>query len=242
MPNPCLLRDWTDSLKVNALDACAERFFVRLMMRCDDYGIHPANVLLLKSGLFPLLPRISHTDIARWLAECERADLVRCYNAPNGQRYVQIMHFGQKRKYMKSVHPPPEGQIGLPLPTPEKHPRASRSRSRREEEKKHAGENHADRPTCATPSPDLEVKNGENTLKVRDGRAATSSTEPTPNYAPPVARIRREMWQLLNDEKALTDRIKDEVKKEENRDKTLIESLKSARAAIREEMKNIIPS
>ena len=235
MPNPCLLRDWTDSLKVNALDACAERFFVRLMMRCDDYGIHPANVLLLKSGLFPLLPRISHTDIARWLAECEQADLIRCYNAPNGQRYVQIMHFGQKRKYMKSVHPPPEGQIGLPLPTPEKNPLARRSRSRREEEKKHAGENHADRPTCATPSPDLEVKNGENTLN----RGAKVS--PSQNFSPAVAKIRREMWQLLNDEANITTRIKKETEKGQP-DPQLIESLKKSRAAIREEMKTIIPS
>ena len=37
MPNR-ILRDWTDSERVNALTVQGERFFVRLIMKVDDYG------------------------------------------------------------------------------------------------------------------------------------------------------------------------------------------------------------
>jgi len=37
MPNR-ILRDWTDSDRVNSLSAEAERLFIRLIMKADDYG------------------------------------------------------------------------------------------------------------------------------------------------------------------------------------------------------------
>lgn len=206
MPNPFLCRDWTDSDKVNTLDACAERFLIRLMQKSDDFGIHRADVLLLKSRLFPLLPRITHTDIARWLAECERADLVRCYVATDNRKYVQVLHFGQKRKYMKSEHPPPEGQIGLPLVESKKIPRA------------------------------VEVEAG-----VEEKRSAPEKSIPLASaraLCPPVhgKKPKRELWQLLADEKALSARITDEANKTAP-DKDLITILKHSRKTIRDEMK-----
>ena len=121
-------------MRIDSLDAHAERFFVRLMMKCDDYGRFHSDPLLLKSALFPLKPDIRPTDISRWLAECDRAGLLRCYVAANSRKYIEVLNFKQRRQWMKSEHPPPEGQMSLPI-EPQKNLRAPcRSRSRREEE------------------------------------------------------------------------------------------------------------
>jgi len=231
MPDKFLCRNWTDSLKVNALDAYAERFFVRLMMRCDDFGIFHAEPLLLKSALFPLLPDIRPTDITRWLAACEQAGLLRCYVAANCRKYCEVLNFKQRRQFMKAEHPPPEGQQGLPLSEPKFFLPPARSRSRREEKEKHTTENGHDRPTCANSSPSLETKNGENTVK-------NSTLDPRPST--PIARIRRAMWQLLADEDTITKRINAE-KEKTNRDPELLKVLIANRAAIREEMKATTP-
>lgn len=135
MPNPCLMRDWTDSLKVNSLDAQSERFFTRLMQKSDDHGRHPADLRLLKSRLFPLLNDVRNTDCSRWLAACEKAGLVRCYLVADGRKFCEILSFGQRKKWMKSEHPPPEGQPALfaaeeTIGAPDR----SRSRSRVEKE------------------------------------------------------------------------------------------------------------
>ena len=204
MPNPCLLRDWTDSRKVNALDAFAERFFGRFMMRCDDFGRFHSDPLLLKSALFPLLPSVRVTDISRWSADCAAAGLIRSYVAGNGRTYLEVLNFGQRKKWMKAAHPPPEGQIGLPLL--EKLPATCRSRSRSRGEESAASNGH--------PPPNFEIKNGE--VK------------------------KRETWQLLSDERQLTERIKQELKSLKP-DQVLIESLKLQRVQVRTEMK-IIPS
>jgi hypothetical protein len=215
MPNPCLLRCWTDSLKVNALDAFAERFLVRLMQKSDDYGRFHDDPQLLKSALFPLLRDIRETDIARWRAACVQAGLLRSYRASNGRNYLEVLNFNQRRKWMKSEHPPPEGQMTL-LPAEEKNARAGRSRSRREEKREPATENPTARPSCAAAPPVTEEKKPE--IK-----------KPGPA---------RPMWQLLNDEKAITDRIGQETNKQQP-DKDLITVLKRTRATIRAEMKTV---
>jgi len=125
------MRDWTDSQPVNQLDALAERFFCRLMMKADDYGRFHADPRLLKSALFPLLTKTRNTDIPHWIAACEKAGLVRCYVAVNGRKYIEVLKFDQRRKWMKAEHPPPEGQI--PLFEKDDGLKGSRSRSRREE-------------------------------------------------------------------------------------------------------------
>jgi hypothetical protein len=110
-----LLRDWTDSLTVEALDAYAERFFTRLLMKVDDYGRTHADARLLKSRLFPLKTDIRETDISRWLAECHKAGLLRFYVDGKGRTILEVFKFGQRKKFMRSDFDPPEGQVFLPL-------------------------------------------------------------------------------------------------------------------------------
>lgn len=108
MPNR-ILRDWTDSFTINSLDAHAERFFTRLIMKVDDFGAFHADTRLLKSYLFPLLPDIRETDITRWLAACEKAGLVRCYVDGKSRKYLQILNFKQRMRQQVAKFPQPEG-------------------------------------------------------------------------------------------------------------------------------------
>lgn len=107
-----MLRDWTDSEKVELLSFQAEVFFVRLIMKVDDFGCYRANEKLLKSKLFPLRDNIRDTDILRWVDECQKAGLIAVYEE-SGKRYLIIKDFKQRKRQMESKHPMPknDGQL-----------------------------------------------------------------------------------------------------------------------------------
>jgi hypothetical protein len=103
MPNR-MLRDWTDSEKVNALSWQGEVLLVRLIMKADDYGRFTANPKLLKSFLFPLKDGIRDADISRFLAECERAGLIRVYTS-DAKPFLEISNFNQRMRAKVSRYP-----------------------------------------------------------------------------------------------------------------------------------------
>jgi predicted transcriptional regulator len=106
MPNR-MLRDWTDSEKVNEITPHAERFFTRLIMKVDDYGCFYANTSLLKANLFPLLlDAVREADISRWMAECQKAGLIVLYQA-KGKKYLQINDFKQRLDKARAKYPLP---------------------------------------------------------------------------------------------------------------------------------------
>jgi hypothetical protein len=107
-----LLRDWTDSLKINRLNAAEERFFVRLMMKADDHGRFHADPRLLRSSLFPLRRDVRDTDISCWLAACQTAGLLRCYADANNRAILEIHKFGQRKRFMRASFDPPDGKAG----------------------------------------------------------------------------------------------------------------------------------
>lgn len=112
MPNR-ILRDCTDSDKVNRLDALCERFFYRLIMIVDDYGRYYAHPGLLKAKVFPLqLDKIRETDITRWMAECQKAGLIVIYEA-TGKNYFQIEDFRQRLDKAKEKYPPPTSRKSI---------------------------------------------------------------------------------------------------------------------------------
>ena len=105
MPNR-ILRDWTDSERVNELSFPAEVFFVRLIMKADDYGRYHGSPQLLKSYLYPLRD-VRAADITRWCAECADAGLIVVYNV-SGKQYIEIPRFGQRLRLRNdSKYPPP---------------------------------------------------------------------------------------------------------------------------------------
>lgn len=109
MPNR-ILRDWTDSDTVDKLTVDAERFFTRLIMKADDFGRYFAEAKRLKSFLFPLKDSIRDTDICRWLAECEKVAMIRCYDAA-GKRYLEICDFRQRLRQMREIYPAPDWSV-----------------------------------------------------------------------------------------------------------------------------------
>ena len=108
MPNR-ILRDWTDSLRFDGLTADAERLFVRLLMKADDYGRYHANPRLVKAGCFPLSENLRANTVAAWLTELSDRLLVFCYTSGTGE-YLVIPKFGQRMKQSRPKFPPPDGR------------------------------------------------------------------------------------------------------------------------------------
>ena len=99
-----ILRDWTDSFIIDQLDVNAERFFVRLIMKVDDYGRFSADERLLKSNLFPLKTNIRETDISRWITECETTGLITVYTVAS-KKYLEIQNFNQRLRIKSTKYP-----------------------------------------------------------------------------------------------------------------------------------------
>lgn len=104
MPNRIIREGWLESSRIDKLDAQGERFFLRLCLKADDFGRYNAAPQLLKSLLFPLKDDLRNTDMSRCLAACEKAGLVRCYEA-NGKRYLEINNFDQRLRAKVSKFP-----------------------------------------------------------------------------------------------------------------------------------------
>lgn len=104
MPNR-VLRDWTHSEKINSLSKDAELFFVRLIMKADDYGCFFGNPKLLKSALYPLRD-ILEIDINNYIKECVNLDIITLYKS-NNKLYIKINDFGQRLRLMKRKFPEP---------------------------------------------------------------------------------------------------------------------------------------
>lgn len=110
MPNR-ILRDWTDSVEVDSLGWEAEVLFVRLIMKADDHGRFSANPRLLRSLCFPLRASVRETDITRWLAECEKAGMIRLY-VSESKPFLVICKFGQQIR-SKSKYPGPPSSADI---------------------------------------------------------------------------------------------------------------------------------
>jgi len=102
MPNR-VIRDWTDSDRIDGISFQAEVLLLRVMMKADDLGAYHANPKLINSFCFPL-KNIRETDISRWLQELVSAGLIALYTADN-KRYLHIINFGQRMRTVKPKYP-----------------------------------------------------------------------------------------------------------------------------------------
>ena len=116
MPNR-MLRDWTDSLKFDAIHPACEQLFVRLLMKADDYGRMFAEERMIRSLCYPL-GGMEGIDFAFVIGELEKRGLISCYEN-GGRRYLSIINWGQRFRGSKPKFPAPEGEDAkwLPLPT-----------------------------------------------------------------------------------------------------------------------------
>jgi hypothetical protein len=142
MASKRMLKDWTASEKMDKLTPEAEVFFVRLIMKADDFGNYTANIKLIRSALFPL-KEYNDYQITEWLYECQAAGLLFGYQA-EGRRFIHINNFDQKLRRMHAAYPPPpdgqvrtsDGQVNPPdgQVTDKRPPEEKRSRIEEEEE------------------------------------------------------------------------------------------------------------
>lgn len=108
MPNR-MLRDWTDSLKFDGISADAERLFVRLIMKADDYGRFHAEPRLIKASCFPLIENLRPNDLTRWLDELSTRQLILRYET-DGRNCLAIVNYGQRLKKSRAKFPPMDGK------------------------------------------------------------------------------------------------------------------------------------
>jgi hypothetical protein len=106
VPNRILREGLLESPAIDLLDAEAERFFVRLMLRADDFGRYHANPAMLANMLFPLRRDIEPKQVADWLNQCQRAKLLRVYQV-EGRDCLEIAKFGGKPRAQQSKFPQP---------------------------------------------------------------------------------------------------------------------------------------
>lgn len=111
-----MLRDWTDSLKLDAISAEAERLLVRLIMKADDYGRFHADSRLIKAACYPLIDNLRANDLDRSLAELSARQLILRYEA-DGRSCLAIVNYGQRLKSSKAKFPPLPGEPIDWLPT-----------------------------------------------------------------------------------------------------------------------------
>lgn len=108
MPNRYLRASYVESERVNTLAWQAECFWLRLLVVVDDWGRCEALPRLLRTKLFPLrLDSVREADVARLIAECEKANLIRLYSAA-GKEYLQMLKWEIGRAKVSRYPAPPE--------------------------------------------------------------------------------------------------------------------------------------
>lgn len=113
MPKRMIREGLIQSDSVNALTWQAEVFFVRLMLKADDFGRYTADLRLARAALFPLrLDQVREADVQRWIAECVKAGLIRLY-VVDGKTYLEIPKFDQRMRAKKSRFPAPDGHMAV---------------------------------------------------------------------------------------------------------------------------------
>lgn len=120
-----MLRDWTDSERFDGISAEAERMFVRLIMKADDFGRFHGSPRLIKSLCFPLL-EIETAKAGKWIKELQEKGLVILYQV-GGKDCLSIPNFGQRLKESRAKFPPMDGESSDWLPAFPELPGTSRN-------------------------------------------------------------------------------------------------------------------
>lgn len=124
MPSRLLREGILDSEAVNSLSPAGEVFYRRLMSVVDDFGRFDGRAAVLRGRLYALqLDRVREADVVRWIAECEKANLIRLYTV-GGKPYLLFRKLGPARAKESRYPPPPDDEREQPCadnPVP-KHP------------------------------------------------------------------------------------------------------------------------
>ncbi len=106
MPSRILREGILTSPRMAKLGWPDEVFYRRLHSVVDDFGRYYADHGLLRAACYPRqLNKVTDADIGKWLTACELAGLVSVYPAPDGERYLEVLDFGQQIRAKKSRFP-----------------------------------------------------------------------------------------------------------------------------------------
>jgi hypothetical protein len=154
MPNR-MLRDWTDSLRFDNIDAASEQLFVRLLMKADDYGRFHAEPRLVRSMCFPL-GGPNESAVAKSISDLSQRGLISTYVAGDRQ-FLAIVNWGQRFRGSKPKFPQPEGEDAkwLALPTTTTTPSTTSSSSTTTTTTTTTADNGGDTPQPAASGGDL---------------------------------------------------------------------------------------
>jgi hypothetical protein len=108
MPNRILREGILTSPRIARLGWAEEVFCRRLHSVVDDFGRYYADPGMLRAACYPRqLSKVSDSDIGKWLTVLVEAALVRVYPAEDGERYLEVLDFGQQVRAKKSKFPDP---------------------------------------------------------------------------------------------------------------------------------------
>lgn len=100
-----------DSERVNGLDWFAQVFYFRLLLVADDFGLYDGRVAFMRAQMYGMcLDRVREADLQRALRDCERAGLIRFYEA-GGKPYVMVLRYGQRCRKAPKYPLPPHFQV-----------------------------------------------------------------------------------------------------------------------------------
>lgn len=108
MPSRILREGILTSPRMAQLGWAEEVFYRRLHSVVDDFGRYFADAGMLRAACYPRqLNKVSDSDIGKWLQSIAAAGLVRVYPAQDGERYLEVLDFGQQVRAKKSKFPDP---------------------------------------------------------------------------------------------------------------------------------------
>lgn len=110
MPTRYLKESICTSDNLARLSAEAERFWYRLLVKVDDFGLCDARIPVLRAWCLPLLlDRVTEEDVEGWLAELQQAKLIMTYTV-DGRPYLKVItfckHNNPRAQHSKYPSPP----------------------------------------------------------------------------------------------------------------------------------------
>ena len=109
MPNRIIKESICTSENLDRLAAEEERFFFRLMVCCDDYGVMDARPAILRAKCFPLKESIDREQVEQWLCKLAAEGLVLLYQA-EGKPFLRLVTWDEHQRIRSKRHkyPMPE--------------------------------------------------------------------------------------------------------------------------------------
>jgi len=124
MPNRVIKESICTSDTLDQLSAEEERFFYRLTVQVDDFGLMDARPAIVRAACFPLkIETLPLTTIAGYLVALQRVGLIEVYRV-DGRPYLHVTTWDkhQRRRAQFSKYPLPsaaQAQEQLPLDVPD---------------------------------------------------------------------------------------------------------------------------